>query len=55
MKEFKENMKVVCIVDDYLNVKKGSIYTVESEIEKEYIFVKEVVGAIHKKDVKVID
>ncbi|MBS6509686.1 MAG: hypothetical protein KH369_15905 [Paraclostridium bifermentans] len=55
MKEFKENMKVICMVDDYLNIKKGSVYTVESEIEKDYIFVKEAVGAIHKKDVKVID
>ncbi|MDU3775718.1 MAG: hypothetical protein E7G47_10900 [Clostridium perfringens] len=55
MKEFKENMKVVCMVDDYLNIKKGSIYTVGSEIEKDYIFVKEVVGVIDKKDVKVID
>ncbi|MGL5641087.1 MAG: hypothetical protein ACRDDM_02395 [Paraclostridium sp.] len=55
MKEFKENMKVICIVDDYLNIKKGSVYTVESEIEKDYIFIKEAVGVIHKKDVKIID
>lgn len=50
-----EDTKVECLTDEYINLEKGSIYTISREFDSEYVYLKETIGVVQKQCLKIVD